>query len=211
MWSNIAYYATLGFESLVGIFGIRLYEEPRYDIVARIGDSVEIRRYAPRLAAEVELPGVGQASRDQAFRLLFAYISGANQAQNGGSAKIGMTVPVEVRNSEKLAMTAPVLVSETNDMVRMVFYLPANISADAAPQPTDGRTRIVTVPSETIATLRFSGSADDSGARQKELIDSLKGSRWNPTGAPYMLGYDPPFALPFLRRNEAAVLVVETR
>jgi hypothetical protein len=50
MWSNIGYYATLAFESVIGIFGIRLYEEPRYDIVARLGDRVEIRRYARRHA-----------------------------------------------------------------------------------------------------------------------------------------------------------------
>jgi len=211
MWSNFAYYATLGFESLVGIFGIRLYEEPRYDIVGRLGDHVEIRSYAPRLAAEVELSGAGEANRGQAFRLLFAYISGANQAQNGGSAKIAMTAPVEVRSTEKLAMTVPVQVSETNDLVRMVFYLPASISADAAPKPVDGRVRIVTAPSETIATLRFSGSSDGAAGRQLELIAALKGSRWNPTGAPYMLSYDPPFALPFLRRNEAAVAVAEAR
>jgi hypothetical protein len=60
MWSNIGYYATLAFESVIGIFGIRLYEEPRYDIVARLGDRVEIRRYARRLAAEVELSGAGR-------------------------------------------------------------------------------------------------------------------------------------------------------
>jgi hypothetical protein len=211
MWSNIAYYATLAFESVIGIFGIRLYEEPRYDIVARLGDGVEIRRYAARLAAQVELSGAGQAKMDDAFRLLFAYIAGANQIKENGGAKIAMTVPVEVRMNEKLAMTVPVQVSETNDAVRMLFYLPAKFSADAVPKPTDGRVRLVTVPGETIATLRYSGSAEDSGARQSELIGILKESQWRPTGTPYLLGYDPPFTLPFLRRNEAAVAVAEAR
>jgi hypothetical protein len=212
MWSNIAYFATLALESLVGIFGIRLYEEPNYEIVARLGDRVEIRRYAPRLAAEVVISGDGKAKMDDAFRLLFAYIAGANQAkEKGGGAKISMTVPVEVHRNETLAMTVPVQVSETDNSVRMLFYLPATVSADAAPKPTDGRVRIVTVPGETIATLRFSGSADVSRARQLELIDILKESRWRPTGTPYLLGYDPPFTLPFLRRNEVAVEVSEAR
>jgi len=54
VWQSISYYAVLALESLVGLFGIRLYEEPRYDVIDRIADRVEIRRYAPRLAAEVE-------------------------------------------------------------------------------------------------------------------------------------------------------------
>ena len=53
MWQSISYYAALAVESLIGVFGIRLYEEARYDVIDRIGDRVEIRRYAPRLAAEV--------------------------------------------------------------------------------------------------------------------------------------------------------------
>ena len=208
MLSNIAYYATLGFESLIGIFGIRIYEEPRYNVLARIGERVEIRSYAPRLAAQVEIPGAGEAARSDAFRLLFAYIAGANE---GGGAKIAMTVPVELRQAEKLAMTAPVQVSQAGDAVRMAFYLPADLSADTAPKPNDSRVRLVAVPGETIATLRFSGTANASEARQSELIGILKGSAWHPTGAPYLLSYDPPFALPFLRRNEAAVAVAEAR
>ena len=31
-----------------------------------------------------------------------------------------------------------------------------------------------------------------------------------PSGEPYTLYYDAPFTLPFLRRNEAAVVVIET-
>ena len=69
--------------------------------------------------------------------------------------------------------------------------------------------KLVTVPGETIATLRFSGSGSDFADRQSELITIISGSRWRPTGAPYALNYDAPFTLPFLRRNEAAVAVVE--
>ena len=210
MWSDIAYYATLALESFIGIFGIRVYEEPRYDILAHIQDRVEIRRYEPRLAAEVVISGAGASNKNEAFRVLFAYIAGANVAQGGDSAKIAMTVPVEVRTSEKLAMTVPVQVAETNDAVRMAFYLPANISASAAPKPTDARVRLVTVPSEVIAILRFSGSSGSFSERQVELIDLLKDTRWRPTGTPYLLGYDAPFTLPFLRRNEAAVEVAQT-
>ena len=65
-------YAALAVESLIGVFGIRLYEEARYDVIDRIGDRVEIRHYAPRLAAEVDLAVPGEAGHSEAFKLLFA-------------------------------------------------------------------------------------------------------------------------------------------
>ena len=107
MWQSIAYYGVLLLESVLGVFGIRIYEEPRYDVINRIGDRVEIRRYGPRLAAEVDLAVAGEAGRSEAFKLLFAYIAGANRASASGNDRIAMTVPVEVSGKERLAMTAP--------------------------------------------------------------------------------------------------------
>ena len=157
------------------MFGIRLYEEPRYDVINRVSDNVEIRRYGPRLAAEVELPAAGKAGRDEAFRLLFAYIAGANQTSGSGNAMIAMTTPVEVRDSKLLAMTTPVQASEASGMVRMQFFLPAKYSMDKAPKPRDPRVRLVAVPGETIAALRFSGSGAYFAQRQSELIGKLAG------------------------------------
>jgi hypothetical protein len=72
VWQSTSYYAALAVESLIGVFGIRLYEEARYDVIDRIGDRVEVRHYAPRLAAEVDLAVPGEAGRSEAFKLLFA-------------------------------------------------------------------------------------------------------------------------------------------
>jgi hypothetical protein len=210
VFESITYYFVLAFEAIIGVFGIRLYEEPRYEVVTRIGDRVEIRLYGPRVAAEVELSAIPKGGRDEAFRLLFAYIAGANEISTSGIARIAMTVPVEVRNNERIAMTAPVQASEAIGATRMQFFLPAKYTQDSAPRPLDGRVRVVTVPGETIATLQFSGSGSDFPARQSELIAILTGSQWQPAGAPYALSYDAPFTLPFLRRNEAAVAVVKS-
>jgi hypothetical protein len=67
MWEAITYYAALAIESLIGLFGIRLYEEPLYDVIDRIADRVEIRLYAPRLAAEVE-PGRSRCATRNGWR-----------------------------------------------------------------------------------------------------------------------------------------------
>lgn len=211
MWKRISYYGTLALESFFGLFGARLYEEPRYDVIGHIADRVEIRRYGPRVAAETQLPVAGEAGNNEAFKLLFAYIAGANQASASGEGKIAMTVPVEVRNNTLIAMTVPVRTAQQNGGTVMRFYLPAKYSRDRAPEPADARVKIVAAPAETVAILRFSGSGEDFAAHQNKLLEMLGGSGWRASGAPYTLYYDAPFTLPFLRRNEAAVTVIENR
>lgn len=210
MWQSISYFTALAVESLIGVFGVRLYEEARYEVIDRIGERVEIRRYGPRLAAEADLTVAGEAGRSVAFKLLFGYISGANRASTSENARIAMNLPVEVSGKERLAMTVPVQTSETNGKLKMRFFLPAKYSRESAPKPLNPQVRLVTTSNETIAILRFSGTGHDFAERQTELMASLVGLKWRPSGEPYILNYDAPFTLPFLRRNEAAVAVVET-
>jgi hypothetical protein len=206
MASDIWYYVVLVFESVLGVFGLRLYEEPAHALLDSPSDSIEIRRYGPRLAAEVEL-NEREGGRGQAFGLLFAYIAGANRGATGAPEKIAMTVPVDVARPAKIAMTAPVETAERNGMVRMRFFLPARYGRDSAPTPSDSRVRIVTVGEEVVAALRFSGTGRDLDKQKEGLIAALTHSHWKPTGTPYGLFYDAPFTLPFLRRNEAVVAV----
>lgn len=192
------------------LFGIRSgYDEPTYSGVARVGTNVEIRSYAPRLAAEALVPA---ADRDEAenaaFRLLFDYISGANRPQ----AEIAMTVPVATEaRSETIAMTAPVETAPAADgRMAMRFFLPKAYSVDTAPQPTDSRVRLIELPEQTVAVMRFSGfgSQDTVAEKTRELLAALESSTWQAAGEPIAMYYDPPWTIPFLRRNEVAVAVV---
>jgi hypothetical protein len=214
VFDAIPYYGVLAMESLCNVVGVRLYEEPRHTVIDRVGE-VEIRRYAPRVAAAVAFsPSV--LDRGDAFKMLFDYIAGANVRAD----KIAMTAPVELRRervspaeliapvernapAERIAMTAPVQSSNG----RMVFFLPAEYGVTTAPRPKDHRVQIVAVPSETIAVLRFAGLGGISPLRQRQLLSTLIRSKWAAVGEPFMYYYDAPFTLPFLRRNEAAVLV----
>jgi hypothetical protein len=65
------------------------------------------------------------------------------------------------------------------------------------------------VLAETVAALRYSGVSTQTDFDQKSttLLRVLKSSAWKPNGEVYQLNYDPPFAIPFLRRNEVAVMV----
>jgi hypothetical protein len=41
--------------------------------------------------------------------------------------------------------------------------------------------------------------------KKRELVGALATSSWHAVGETYTLFYDPPFTIPFLRRNEVAV------
>lgn len=192
--------------SLVGIRSG--YEQPAYTVLDRIGERVEIRRYGNRLAAETTVAANdAEADRNEAFRILFDYISGANQ----GGSDVAMTAPVEVDSgAQKIAMTAPVETSAAEaGRYTMRFFLPGSYTKATAPEPTDPRVQIIEVPEATLAVLRFSGARDRERVKTRhgELIRALDGSGWSVTGAPTALFYDPPWTLPFLRRNEVAVPV----
>lgn len=192
----IPYYGVLAVESLFNIFGVRLYEEPRYTVIDRVG-SVEIRRYVPRVAATVDFTS-RVLDRGDAFKLLFDYIAGANKT----AGRIAMTAPVEV-GGERVAMTAPVQTSGS----RMMFFLPAEYTMASAPEPKNPKVKIESVPAQNVAVLRFTGLGGASWLRQRQLMSKLMRSNWRPVGDPFMFYYDAPFTVPFLRRNEAAVVV----
>ena len=175
-------------------------EEPSYAVMATEGE-VEIRQYGPRAAAETTVDATELAARSEGFQRLAGYIFG----RNAGSSKISMTAPVAQSAAQTIAMTAPV--AQDGSVIR--FFLPAALAADTAPRPLDDRVRIVTVPGEMVAVLRYSGSTrPDAVADQKaRLLQALKSGPWVADGTPFSWFYDPPWTLPPLRRNEAVVRV----
>ena len=107
-------------------FGIRSeYEQPPYVVLDTLTDQIEVRRYAQRLSVETTIDIADyNKSRNAAFELLFGYISGNNQTNDG----VAMVSPVEVaQTSVEVAMTAPVETSRTKTGgMRMRFFLPAH-------------------------------------------------------------------------------------
>ena len=185
------------------VFGIRSgYEQLSYTVIDNI-DSVEIRQYPPRLVAEVS----NMKNKNEAFMTLFRFISG----QNTSNQNVAMTTPVQVDNSPvKIAMTTPVETSSLEEnRFSMRFFLPASMNAENAPVPNDSRIAIVSLPQEIFATVTYSGanSEDRFQSESARLIELLNSSKWKPISPTSFLGYDPPFAIPFVRRNEAIVKV----
>jgi len=197
--------ATQIVEGVGGLIGIRNgTEEPMYVREAGLGD-VEIRRYGPRIAAQTTVDGDEEQARSTGFRRLAGYIFGGNHRKT----KIAMTAPVS-QQSEKIAMTAPVAQSrgaKGESVIR--FFMPSKWSMELLPQPDDERVELVEVPGETYAVLRFAGNRSPQAvaAKSEELLATLRGSEFTPAGEPVAWFYDPPWTLPFRRRNEVAVLL----
>ena len=181
-------------------------EQPPYRAVAHVG-AVEIRGYEPRLAAETVVEGDQVSARSTGFRRLAAYIFGRNRSR----ASIAMTAPVtQAGAAEDIAMTAPVdQAPDPDGKWRIRFFMPAKYTRDTLPEPLDGGVRIVTVPAQTIAVLRYSGLPSAAAVRgaNERLLKLLAGSDWHALGSPMAWFYDPPWTIPPLRRNEAAVAV----
>ena len=186
------------------IVGIRNgTEEPSFKVERRIGD-VEIRRYGNRIAAETTIDADEEPARNEGFRRLARYIFGGNQ----GKAKIAMTAPVAQQQGQKIAMTAPVAAQKSAAGQWVIrFFMPSEHTMDTLPTPHDERVRLVEVPGERMAVLRFSGIASPEAvfARTEELRKALREDGVEPAGDPVTWFYDPPWTIPFLRRNEVAV------
>lgn len=202
---RLAYYAVTLFESVLGVVGIRtFYDQPRYAVVERLDRGVEIRAYEARVAVETDARGQGGGQGDgEAFGRLFRYITGANRAGD----RIAMTAPVET-GGRRIAMTVPV---EQGTGGTMRFFLPHAVADAGAPEPTEAGVRLVRVPPERIAALRFSGRiTPEARVEQERILTGVLASAGKATAAaPFFMGYDPPFAIPFLRRNEVAVRLGE--
>lgn len=178
-------------EGLGGIFGVRIgTEEPFFVQEDSLGE-VEIRRYGPRIAAQTGVSGDGEEARRAGFRRLAGYIFGGNQRQT----TIAMTAPVAQSN-----------IGGTRDSV-IRFYLPSKWSLETLPEPDDGAVTVVEVPAQRFAVLRFSGDRSRTAvtAKTAELLAALHGSGYTTDGPPVAWFYDPPWTLPFRRRNEVAV------
>ena len=196
-------------ESAVGIVGIRVGTEEPAHTSRTLTDTVEIRRYEPRIAAQTTVDADEEQARSDGFRRLAGYIFGGNS----DSQKVAMTAPVSQSSGEskKIAMTAPVSQAADGDSWTIRFFMPSKWTMDTLPTPNDDRVSLVEVPAETVAVLRFSGSRgrENVAPKMKELVDVLRANGIETLGEPMTWFYDPPWTLAPLRRNEVVVSVPE--
>lgn len=182
-------------------------EHERYKVVSSLG-AIEIRDYAPRIVAETTVSGERGAAINEGFRRLAGYIFGDNAPRR----KIEMTAPVTQEKGEKIAgekieMTAPVAQEREGDGWRVRFTMPADLSMATLPKPNNAAVRLVELAPKRMAAIRFSGVVDEKDLAENEasLREALSKQGLKPKGAPQYAFYDPPWTLPWNRRNEVLV------
>ncbi|NHN41515.1 heme-binding protein [Halorubellus sp. JP-L1] len=172
-------------------------EHVPYTVVERDGP-FEVREYPDVVVART----VAESERE-AFRRLFAYIDGANEA----GRDVSMTAPVSTTAGVDLAMTAPVSTTPVESGVEMAFFLPSKYTLESAPTPRDDRVELDVVEHRRVAAYRFSWVTTDAlvDRARRRLDRALDDHRLEPAGRRELHRYDDPRTPPWQRRNELVV------
>lgn len=167
-------------------------DEPDYTVEERVGD-LEIRRYDARVEAETTIEEADFVNAiEHGFRRLADYIFGANDRK------------------EELGMTTPVTSKLVDGDSRIAFMMPMTRTASSLPAPTDDRIEITEVPARRVAVLAFRGKRRAKLVENKasELRRLVADAGLAAKGEPIYAAFDPPWTLPFMRRNELWIELV---
>jgi len=160
-------------------------ETPEYKVVAKDG-KFEVRDYPAMTVARTAM-GDGDCMR------LFRYISGGTEAE------------------QKIAMTAPVLVQHKGEESGMSFVVPREVAAAKAPAPKAAEVSVDTMPAARFAVFTYSGLRTDKNEADAlgKLREWMEKKNLKAEGEPVFAYYDPPWTLPFMRRNEVMLRVAQ--
>jgi hypothetical protein len=194
-------------QSGCSLVGIRSTAEPAYSVL-QSDEPFEVREYETLVIAETLVDASFDDAGGIAFRRLFGYISGDNEA----ASKIAMTAPVMALDEnnpsgEKIAMTAPVTGQKTALGWRFAFVLPSGYTLANAAMPSNPEVSLKQVPARKVAVVAYSGSWSEAGYDEnlKLLQQWMLQNQLKADSLPRVAAYDPPWTLPFLRRNEVMI------
>lgn len=206
---NIGKSIILGFLfTACSVVGYRTTKEPAYKVLKRDG-SFEIRETSPMIVAEVSSTEDYDGASEESFKKLANYIFGDNRSKE----KISMTAPVFQEKNEKISMTAPVFQEKENNRWVMQFTMPAEYNLKTLPLPIDSDITFREVPSKKIAVIRYSGTLNEKiiNLKSRELEKWITANNYSGISSPRSAGYDPPWTIPFLRRNEIQIDIEEPK
>ena len=177
-------------------------EEPSYRVTLQ-AEPFEIRQYAPLIVAQVEVPGDLSEASSAGFRLIANYIFGNNIAVRDGGLNMAEPVP------EKIAMTIPVIAEGKGDQKTWLiqFVMPKQYTMDTLPKPNNPQVKLLPIGSQKLAVIRFTGLVTDDKVQEKttELMTWIKSRNELPLGNPRLARYNPPWSIPWMRRNEILI------
>lgn len=171
-------------------------EEPKFDVIEKV-EAFELRAYKPLIVAEVLVDGDMKQASSKGFKLIADYIFGNNKSKAG--AKIG--------DIEKISMTAPVAMQKDASKWRVNFVMPSQYRLETLPTPNNPQVNLHEAAAKKFAVVRFSGLVGEEkmAAKTAELQAWMQTKQLTPIATPELARYNPPWTLPFLRRNEILI------
>ncbi|MBC7712200.1 MAG: heme-binding protein [Rhizobacter sp.] len=200
-------------KSIPEAFGIRMNEEPEYDVIFTDG-KFELRHYYKQLIAKVSMHGIPfDKFRETAFKKLAHYIFEGNDQKKD----IPMTSPVMEQhgngenNPGQIAMMTPVLQQQNEQGGwTMSFILPEHYTLKNAPKPTDSDITLEEVQPYIVACVKYKGNntLEKIKIHERELAEWINNQPNIQSTEKYMVAqYDAPFVIPFMKTNEIQVKV----
>lgn len=177
-------------------------EEPSYRVTEK-AEPFEIREYPPLIVAQVEVPGDLSEASSAGFRLIANYIFGNNISVRDGGLSTAEPAP------EKIAMTVPVIAEGKGDQKTWLiqFVMPKQYTMDNLPKPNNPQVKLIPIGPQKLAVIRFTGFISDDKVQEKtaELMAWIKSRNALPLGSPRLARYNPPWSIPWMRRNEILI------
>ena len=197
-------------------------ESPKYEVINELSSNSEVRLYDSYYEAYVAFDS--NENENSAFSILFNFITGANSlAYNSTSEQLDMTAPVKLDMTApvkldmtapvKLDMTAPVKLDMTTPVKSnysgMSFVMPENFNPNI--KPDSDRVEIKLVEPQKMAVISFSGFAGEKKSERKfkELEALLVENSVAFEEGYFTAVYNGPYTLPFLRKNEVWVKLID--
>ncbi len=168
-------------------------DSPAYEVLRKT-DAYEIREYAAYAVATTRIDSNEEMKEEvmasgMGFNKLARYILEGENAEE-----------------EKMSMTTPVI----TDRDTMSFVMPSGRSADQAPAPSSADITVTDVPKQIVAVREFTGlvTEKESAKQRTALEDALVGDNVEFDNLSFKtLQYNPPYTLPWVRRNEVLLVV----
>ncbi len=185
------------------VLGKRTANEPPYKVLVEDGN-IEVRQYGEMIVAETVIEGAYGQTGAPGFTRLAGYIFGKNRSKE----KLSMTAPVlQEPVSEKTSMTAPVLQEKRGRAWVMAFVMPEGSRLETLPVPLDPAVTLRSVEGKKVGVIRYSGLHSESNLRSyaEKLTGWLAQKGYRILSQPRAASYDPPWTIPFLRRNEVHI------
>ena len=179
---------------LLSMFAIMIpsenYKEPKYQLIKK-DRNIEIREYGEYIVAKTTVNKNFDVSENNMFRTLASYIFGNNH------------------QNKKIPMTAPVTTVTKSNSFDMIFYMLDAKNVEELPDTDINNIIFDSFKLGKCAVIKFSWFTNEKKiAKYKRKLERYLIDENLEPYSNYMVNrYDPPWRIPFLRRNEVLVRI----